>query len=414
MKSKACLLILFLAPIAYADEPCVQPDLHAAAMHVKTIQTRLLAFKLQSEQDESVPVPLQAEIRAFKDSLSLFADAKLQCAPAIADPKLIESGLANLLEANKPEKNEVYDPKKPPQLDHIYGDWITVKVTAPANPPNILLVEFGFGIACGSDSVLLIFERQHGRWGQRMRWQSGGYDEVSGAFGDFLQYQIVQQRNSATWLLAVAHGEPWCTSRWSGFHLDVLQPPAGSSPQQSLFQLTTGYIRFEIDPTMKLTSDGFQLRLETDSLDNDLMTRPGIFRYRISGKQVTRVQPIALNGRDFVDEWLKSPWSEAGKWSAQARLSNLETTHKKIATLEDPSANETPNFTYGPVRSCSDSKLQFQVELDEGWWVEQQKDWRPGKPTFFQIQEGKNSFTMLSASGQPDQHCTGPDIMPKQ
>jgi hypothetical protein len=42
------------------------------------------------------------------------------------------------------------------------------------------------------------------------------------------------------------------------------------------------------------------------------------------------------------------------------------------------------------------------------------KDWRPDARTFFQIQEGKNSFTMLSASGKPDPHCTGHDIMPKQ
>ena len=53
----------------------------------------------------------------------------------------------------------------------------------------------------------------------------------------------------------------------------------------------------------------------------------------------------------------------------------------------------------------------FQVELDEEWFENQKT--RPDKQTFFHIQTGINSFTMLSASAQPDPRCTGPDIMVK-
>jgi len=33
---------------------------------------------------------------------------------------------------------------------------------------------------------------------------------------------------------------------------------------------------------------------------------------------------------------------------------------------------------------------------------------------YFHIEEGKNSFTMLSASTNADLRCTGPDLMPAE
>jgi len=410
MKSKVCLLIFLLAPFAHADQPCPQPDLHTAAQQVKAVRAQLLAFKVQSEQDEAVPESLQAQIRKFKDSLGSLADAELRCVPPNADPKIIEARLAKLLGANKPVKEEVYDPKKPPQLDHIYGDGITVKVTTPTKSPHLFVVEFRFDIACSFDSVLLVYEPREGHWQQSLRWQSGNYDDVSGAFGDFFQYQVLQQKNSAGWLLVAGHGNPWCSSNMSGFGVDVLQPVQSARPR-ALFHKDITYSR-ATDPVMKQTTDGFELRMEVYTPDTTLITRPGIYRYRVTATEFERVQPIALNGRDFVDEWLQSPWSDSKNWSATTGLPQLEAVHPKFEFLEDPKTKYWPSFTYGPVRTCSDSKAHFQVELDEEWFENQKT--RPDKPTYFQIQTGINSFTMLSASAQPDPHCTGPDIMPKQ
>jgi hypothetical protein len=406
-------LALLFAPALRAERACSQMDLEAAVQRAKAVQTELLTYKITDEIDEGVPAPLQAQIRAFKESLAALADTALQCAPEDANPKPIETTLAKLLDANKPVINEVYDPKKPPQLDHIYGDEIDVKVSAPANLPQVLLARISFGIECGYDAMLLAYELRHGHWQRMLRWQSGNFDQISGAFGDFFSYQVVPQKDSGSWLIAVAHGHPWCTSRWSGFDLDLIRPSTDNAPQQVVFHKKAGYVR-DTDPIMRIAPDGFQLRLETGSMDAIVMTRPVVYRYRVSGRQVVRVQPIALNGRDFVDEWLQSPWDESKGWSAPSELIELESAQRKIEKLRnsDPNAKEWPSLTYGPVRSCSDSPSHFQVDLDLEWLVNQQT--RPDSPTFFQIQEGKNSFTMLSASGKPDPHCTGPDIMAHQ
>jgi hypothetical protein len=323
--------------------------------------------------------------------------------------------MASALDANHPVAQQVYDPKKPPQLDQVYGADLKVKVSAPADIPHLLLVEFTFDISCGTDSLLIAYEKLDGQWRQSLRWQSPDYTEVLGAFGNFFQYQVFQPANSTSWLLATFHGSPWCTSRWSDFTLDLLPPARGTAPQTALMHRQDEYVR-DTDPILKLSPGGFQLRVETGSLDSGIMTRPAIYRFRIdTGKdsqfQIQRIQPIAVNGRDFVDEWLQAPWNESAQWSSPSALAALEQEHKEIAALHDPNITNGPSFTYGPVRPCSDSASHFQVELDQERNVDQKPV--PGEPVYFQIQEGSNSFTMLSASPDSNQRCSGPDIMVK-
>lgn len=414
------LLVLWIATSSLAQQPCVQAGGLNAVKQVKAAQAQLLAYKVNDGMDALVPPSLQAQLRDFKDALAAFADTVFACTPASADATTLQTAMAAALDANHPFVQGVYDPKKPPQLDQIYGADLNVKVTAPANIPQLRLVEFNFGIICGADSILLAYEHSNAGWTKSLRWQSPDYNEVLGAFGDSFQYQVFQPANSPSWLLATFHGAPWCTSRWSGFTLDLLQPAHDAVPQNVVMHRHDEYVR-DTDPVLKLSPGGFQLRVETGSLDMDIMTRPAIYRFRVaSGKdsqfQIQRIQPIAMNGRDFVDEWLQAPWNESAQWSAPSGLTTLQQEYKEIAAIHDPNTPDGPSLTYGPVRSCSDSASHFQVELDQTRYINQtpvaQKP-VAGKPTYFQIQEGTNSFTMLSASPASDPHCTGPDIMVK-
>ena len=61
-------------------------------------------------------------------------------------------------------------------------------------------------------------------------------------------------------------------------------------------------------------------------------------------------------------------------------------------------------YEYGAVRSCSDDRNHFQVQVD--------KD--SGAPTYFQILQRTNSFTMLSISREPDPRCKSADLMRKR
>ncbi len=404
------IVFLLAISIGRAEQPCTPVAFHTVAVRALGWQSQLLAYKTENEIDESVPPALQAQIANFKDALTALADAALSCAPADVDPKSIKLGLVSELHANRPVKQEVYDPKEPPQLDHIYGDEITVKVTRPTNPPKLLVVDLGFGIECGDDHVLLTYEYRDNKWQQTLRWQSPDYDRVSGAFGDYFQYGVLPQSDSPGWKLVTFHGFPWCTSNLSAFYLDLLQPGEDSSP--TVLAHEKGYYRRDTEPVMKPAAGGIQLRMTGNSLDGNIVMRPVIYRYLVVEDKLERVQPIALNGRDFVDEWLQSPWADAQKWAAPAALDSLEAIHRQIASYEVPDAKDTPELTYGPIRRCSDSPAHFQAELDQNWLGS--KPTRPSQTVYFDIQEGKNSFILLDVSTAPNRVCKGADIMAKQ
>src|SRR5258708_12102068 len=94
-----------------------------------------------------------------------------------------------------------------------------------------------------------------------------------------------------------------------------------------------------------------------------------------------------MNGRDFVDEWLQVGWNDARHWSDPANLSILEKVHAGFRALRAPAAKNLPLFTYGAVRAGSDDYKHFQEELKSD----------PGQTTYFRLNQGENSFPIISA-----------------
>lgn len=54
------------------------------------------------------------------------------------------------------------------------------------------------------------------------------------------------------------------------------------------------------------------------SIDGGVHSRQAIRHYSIDQDQVQRIDPLALNPRDFVDEWLTHDWRAAAFWSDSA------------------------------------------------------------------------------------------------
>jgi hypothetical protein len=400
-------VISLLFPLISPAQACSQDAVQRAAENAKLIHARLLAIKgtSQDEIDYQVTSAVHQLIRAMKDALATTTDEYLQCeSQNSADARMIETTLANLIGANAPESVPQSTSETTTLPDHIFGDDLRISVTRPDSSSQLVAMKASFTAgSCGVDTMLLIYDWNGRNWDQRVRWQSNDDNSDWHPFGDFFEFAILPQKESGRWLLAVAHGFPWCTSRWSGYSLDLIKPAQNSAPQRTLVHKNAGYVRGDIDPTLKAVPGGFELRLETGQLDLEYMTRLGIYRYRVIGDSLQRVQPIALNGKDFVDEWLQSNWSDAVRWSATTHLGDLQKTHAEDAKRIAPKSGDDAVLSYGPVLPCSGDPKHFQVEFDRD----------PGKPTYFQIEQGDNSFTMLDASPVPDSRCKGSDLMQK-
>ena len=393
-KTIVLTLLWCLAPVCVA-QTCPPAATKQAADQANAIRAKLQGVRV-AEMDTSVSAAVQQQVGEFKDALAATADAFIGCQKPDADAKAVESAItAALSTSGATEKGE----------GHPYGSGLAVAVKHPDEAPGLLAVQVTFGIECGTDSMLLVYENDNSGWKKAVRWQSKPYDQVSGAFGDFFTYLIVNRAVSPPWVAAVAHGSPWCTSRWSGFDLDVIEPAHANQPQNVLFHNKGGYVRGEIEPTLKSRPDGFELRVQKGMLDMDIMTRIGVYRYSLNDDELRREQPIALNGRDFVDEWLQVGWDDAARWSDANARQQLKSEHDRIARERDPkTTKDRPMLEYGAVRGCSGDPKLFQVELGE----------TPGEPTYFLIRQGSNAFTMMGASHTASPRCNGPNIMPKK
>ena len=404
-----CVLagFVFLAMSAgvRADDGCSQERVKVAAEKVKAGQGELLGVSVgYGGMDTGVPVATQNLIRAFKDSLAAAADAFMNCERGgVGDAKGIEKRLADLLGAGAGDSARktagdfvVTDQGR----DKIYGANLKIAARSEEHEPPLIGFKIGFDIACGMDEMLLIYESSGNGWRRMIRWQSDAYSQISGAFGDFFEYVVFGERRGDDWRLAVAHGKPWCSSSYSGFDLDVLRPATGAiASQQAVFHKEAAYWR-DMDSTMRGEPDGFELRVNVNSLNTD--RKVAIYHYRLHQGQIHRYQPVAENARDFLDEWIQADWNEAADWTARPNLKGLAREHDILVDFIDKFESKTPEFSYGPAQACSGKQKMVQVELDgapTGWFK------------YFQIEQGKDSFTMVSGSNAPDPKCTGADLM---
>ncbi len=297
----------------------------------------------------------------------------------------LQSRLASFLHADRSKRDETHSTE-----DGIYGANLAVHIQPAAGLPNSFFVVLTFDIECGDDNLLFLYTRDSVQWVQRLHWYSDKYTNPSDAFGGGFAYAVVPGPDDKP-LLAVIHGHPWCTSVHSGFGLDLMRPAAQEKSQEALDHVDHSFV---IDDEFKFlsTRTGIRLRTSLESEDVSLIYHLGILSWRTtSGKLV--LEPVALNARDFVDEWLEEPWSTVQSWSDPAAIERLKPRHT------------TAGVIFGPVRACRNGGDRFQVELDLD-----RSDSDP-PPVFAQVRQNPNSFTMLSFTDKPDPACTGPDLM---
>lgn len=426
LKLSTVLAFVAISVVCSAQEHCVVGALPQAASRVQSLRIEIEHVKV-ADMDVTVPPALAEKIDHLKDALNQVSNAEMACAGPTVSPEELEKQLAEALHANPPEPppNTVISVSDH-RYDEIlgsYGHNLRVDVERPRNVQGILTIQYSINVECGSDSMLLVYELDHGAWVEKLWWQAPLLKRVSDAFGDFfltafLRGPSTPKGREANWRVVVAHGTPWCMSRFSGFKIDVLAPGSNVSSPRVLWHTERAYSRFEYAPRIKSFGNTFELRLNADCMSFDMdhcFERRVIYRYTVDDSgDVRRVNPIGINARGFVEEWLAAPWSESRDFSALETAVSLEKIHEDF---DPPSTDDGPFVihSFGPVRACALSGV-FQVQMNST-----QEQMVPGKPggdsrplpsNYFRVRQVKDGYLMLAAQTEPDPACTGPNLMP--
>lgn len=365
--------------------------------HVAQINQQLVDVVSRPMETDVVPAA-KALLPQLKDAIAQSVDRYMMAQSPQAQAASVERGLHALLPKVQEESRPIAGDNDWDRPVHgLFGGVSWISVTQPV--AGLLFVQVSIRITCGDDTVLLVYKHENSVWRRILRWQSKPYDKDSGAFGDAYSTLVLQQEPKLK--LAVVHGHPWCTSVWSGFNIDVIEQSASIDAPREVWNYEHGYIRDDSDLTLRRVAGGFQIKPLTGSVDAGILWKQTIMRFQMDGDRVVRLQPIAPNGRSFVDEWIQSPWSDAKNWSSSSEKQSLEKEH---ATLLEKLKKQF--FEFGAVRGCSDSPKHFQVEMS----VESESSIK-GKTLFFQIEQQSNGFMMLSIFHRASSTCNGPDVM---
>jgi hypothetical protein len=106
-----------------------------------------------------------------------------------------------------------------------------------------------------------------------------------------------------------------CSSTWMAMAYSVYRLSAGGASAERLLAAQHDFWLTDAGPEYILKPNELIIQFLGSSMDADIHNRTRIHRYSFAGS-VRRLDPVALQPQDFVEEWLTRPWTEMQSRSA--------------------------------------------------------------------------------------------------
>ena len=302
MHVSARLALLAIAPTLplAAQTACTPSALETAAQTVADIRHTLHDHAVPA-QDASVPSAIAAQLLQLKNALAQAADAAFACAPASTGPDPLQTTLANALHASPTRAAESTAVTRNKQDIGAYGSDLSVEVFQLTNTPKFFEVDFRYGIECGDDNLLLVYEAAPATnapgWQLRLRWDTPAYRNVADALGDFVMLTpLTGDFRHPFWRFIVAHGHPGCgpTPRPTHFDLDLLTPSDDPAKPSITWHFDHAYTLTPTTlPRLATTDDTIDFRIQS--------TDPRKVRARTNSPKGEEIYRFRLAGNGHVE-----------------------------------------------------------------------------------------------------------------
>jgi hypothetical protein len=190
-----------------------------------------------------------------------------------------------------------------------HGNIDSVKLSRAANFRDAVVVKASITVPCGTDTSVRIY-----RFSKSSRtpiFESAGTREY-GLYLDDIQFS--KPNASGSRLLFTSWSGVQCASVWNVLDYQLFRLAPDSNRSEPIF---SGAHSFTIDGDVhvKLAPDELLLELTAEGLEAGFR-RAYVLHYRVAASSLTRIDPIALQPEDFVQEWINQSWSEMESRSA--------------------------------------------------------------------------------------------------
>ncbi len=285
LSSVIVIALLALAPAERAAD-CPQAEISSTASRLQDARNALMLLAPGKDQETAIPRQTQSAIADLKARLAEFILAYMRCQSENADVEGIEVDLSRLGWARSLEPGRVYrnDEMPPHALD---PGWSLSFETRPLGQ-GLIGITATFGIPCGGDTMLMIFQHSDEGWSEIMRVSSPPYRDVAGSYQAF-DYAISPPDSDGDWFLVEKHLPTSCISTLSGIAYSVLRPAANPLRPKVLF---TGHGSLswadEDFGRLSVGADYFEIRFHDFDSDTNLVEI--VRRYSVAGQTVAPVR----------------------------------------------------------------------------------------------------------------------------
>ena len=190
-----------------------------------------------------------------------------------------------------------------------------------------MAVTVGVDVPCGNDDAVYVYDYSQAE--PRRVLESRGTRDHDESVSDvrFSKRDAVGNQLFLTLRYAVQCGSSWNMLSYDLFRLsataNVAVPILGR--EQGIWFGAYRPYQVRLDPAELL------MEVRDRSIDGRIHNRPHVLHFNAAGSTAERIDPVALQPDDFVDEWLTSQWSEMESRSAEGGRGKLKKWHEFLA-----------------------------------------------------------------------------------
>jgi hypothetical protein len=419
------LIAVAWAPVAPAFAADVQPPSDARARTLDDLRTTLARLREEAPMPKAPP-DAGALVTLAKRQLREWVERQLPPTDSVdvgplnarLKARLQAADLVGPSDCSNPAPGDASHPGPPEsrrsEACGYVGDMRVEQAEGGRDGPYLTLTTAFDNAWCGVDGSAYLFQRKDGGW--RLVWESEENAEAATYSPAPITRVLIARRftldgeKSPPPPLVLTLGSALgCEGTWGSVRYRLWRVHDGEPRPPPLLSRTDGFwMGNDRYPDARLLPDDLLVEYRNRGVDGGVHNRTFIAHFRIGDDdKIQRVAPVALNPRDFVDEWLTQPWQYASAWTEPRLGGRIRQARERI--LNGASNGFVSGTFAGPPLRCKSDPNLWQV----GFTPDEGKDFSDGPALYFVVRwMAPYRFTLVDAARGPRPRCNLADPMP--